>query len=173
MGFSGGSSCCACGGVLRPEMALAVASGSSTCSTNSAARWVRADKLGSALPSVSGTLAKDITLAALARASAFVRPGQRADSRLRLGRGDEAWVDSSMQALSATQRGGATAPEVAVADDHERLQAHLASVAALCRSKGEGGRAAFFEDCAARVAPVPVSEFPEELVGDVLTPADI
>ena len=164
---------CACGGVLRPEMALAVASGSSTCSTNSAARWVRADKLGSALPSVSGTLAKDITLAALARASAFVRPGQRADSRLRLGRGDEAWVDSSMQALSATQRGGATAPEVAVADDHERLQAHLASVAALCRSKGEGGRAAFFEDCAARVAPLPVSEFPEELVGDVLTPADI
>ena len=160
---------CVCGGPPRPDMVLATESGSSACSTNSAARWVRAG----GVQSMHGSLAENITLAALARAFAFVRPSQRCDSRLRLGRGDEAWVDSSMQAHSAMQRDGATAPEVAIEDDHEKLQQHLSAVAIQCRADGDDNRAAFFANCAARVSPVPVSEFPEELVGDVLTPADI
>ena len=168
---------CACGGPLRPDMAQAIESGSSPCSSNSAARWIRAGRFGAELDlpgrSVLNSLAEDITLAALARAHTFVRPGQRGDPRLRLGRGDEAWVDSSMQAHSSAQREGATAPEVATEDDHKCLQEHLESVATLCRAKGEEGRATFFDNCTARVAPVPVSEFPEELVGDGLTPADI
>ena len=160
---------CACGGRLRPDMALAIKSGRSACSTNAAACWVHAG----GGQSVASSLAEDITLAALARAYAFVRPGQRGDPRLRLGRGDEAWVDSSMQAHSATQRKGAVTPVVTHDGEHVKLQQHLSKVAARCRTEGDESRATFFENCAARVTPVPVSEFPEELVGDALTPGDI
>ena len=160
---------CACGGPLRPDMALAIKHGSAACSSNSAARWVRAGWI----KSTTAFLHEEITAAAVARAYSFVRPGQRGDSRLRLGRGDEAWVDSSMQAHAATQRNDTAAPELNVEQQNKDLQQHLATVAAQCRADSDDDRATFFESCAARVTPMPVSEFPESLVGDVLTQADI
>ena len=108
---------CACGGPLRPDMALAIRHGSAACSSNSAARWVRAGWI----KSTTAFLHEDITVAAVARAYSFVRPGQRGDPRLRLGRGDEAWVDSLMQAHAATQRNDTAAPELHIEQQNTRI----------------------------------------------------
>ena len=87
---------CVVGGALGSDMATALRDGSSICRTCRWACWLRSSEL-------AGSRAGEIALAALARARAAVRPSSELDARLRIGRGERRWADTSQDAAVASR----------------------------------------------------------------------
>ena len=158
---------CLVGGPMRADMRSAAAVGSATCISHYKARWTRSDRLGGARDDA-------IAAAVIARALVFVRPGPLGDVRLRVGRGEERWVDESLDAAACTPR-ATTQAEVTldrIVSSHDEVRDYLKAEASRVRAEGDTGRADFFEGCASRVEPVPVCEFPLGLLGDDMSDAD-
>ena len=152
---------------MRPDMTEAVNNGQAMCATYEHARWTRSDML-------STTREYAIASAVLARALVFVRPGPLVDKRLRVGRGDERWVDESLDAATQSAR-DASLTDVALAsidDAHQEVRYHLKCEAQRVRSEGDVKRANFIEGCADRVEPIPIKEIPPGLIGEQLTDSD-
>ena len=178
---------CVVGGPLRADMAAALRDGSAACHTCRWACWWRSTEL-------AGSLSGDIALAALARARMAVRPSEALDARLRIGRGEQRWVDTSQEAAAASRpllgdslplaNSSARATDAGDGDRHtdvlERVQlAHtevqqaLRGEAALRREQGDEPLATFLEGCASRVEPVPLHEIPHGLAASALTEEDM
>ena len=183
---------CVAGGPLRADMAAALRDGASQCGTCPLAQWLRSSN-------VAGTLAGDIALAALARARAALRPSAALDARLRIGRGDQRWVDTAQDAAAglrpllgepvlmsdsaprsaSSSDGGCRAVDARahVAERMEQAQAEMQQLlrdeAAARRMQGDAPLADFLEGCASRVEPAPLSEVPSGLQAPAFTKEDI
>ena len=157
---------CVVGGPLRTDMGDALRGGSAECSSCSWARWWRAE-------ASSSTRADDISSAALARAFAAARPSSAPlDARLQIGRGGERWADTSQDAAFEGRplRQGV---EESMAAAHLEVREHFTAEASRLRGMGDVRRADFFDGCASRVEPAPLSEFPAGLVGEVLSDSEL
>ena len=105
---------CVLGGPLRPDMAEAQRDGMSQCGTCRCACWLR-------VPFASGGRADDVSLAALARALTGVAPSSHTDARLRVGRGEETWVDPFLGAVSDSPTPRAANGHMALHDVASRM----------------------------------------------------
>ena len=158
---------CLVGGPLRDDMRSAANDGVAACATHTHARWTRTDRLG-------GSREDAIAAAVIARALVFVRPGPLTDRRLRVGRGEERWVNESLDAAAIAPRAPTLEAHAMarIAAAHDEVRDYLKGEAQRVRADGDVLRADFLEGCAGRVEPVPIGEFPSGLLGEALTDGD-